>query len=99
MSMRYIARRAKPEDLSEIKAKLKDLDAKLPTPAENLRYFLDYPISEKRYLQYAFLTRKEGTNWVWVCPSIEFVAEDEKAMLELTQAYGLPGPAHLKHLI
>lgn len=96
--MRYIIRREKPEDLSDIKPLIPDVDKQLGAAAENFRRFIRVPFSTHRYAQYTFVTRKTGTNWVWLGTSIELVAEDEQGLFALTERYNVAKPEHLKHL-
>ena len=96
--MRYMVRRPKPEDLSDIKPLIPDVEKQLGAPAENFRRFLRVPFSPQRYAQYTFVTRKVGAGWVWLGTSIEFVAESEKGLFALTDHFKVERPDHLKHL-
>lgn len=96
--MRYIIRRDKPEDLSDIKPLIPDVEKQLGAPAENYRRSIRVPFSTQRYAQYTFVTRKTGASWVWLGTSIELVAEDERGLFALTNRYNVPKPEHLKHL-
>lgn len=98
MAMRYIIRRPKAEDLADIESEIPDLSTKLGTPAENLRTALPVAFSALRTAQYLFQTRKVGTDWIWICPTIELVAEDEKGLFALTDKFKSPKPAHLAYL-
>jgi len=98
MAMRYIIRRQKPEDLSEIKRQIPNLDQKLGKADKEMRRFIQQPISSSRYLSYQFFTRTAGNASTWVCPSVELVAEDEKGLFALTDMLQVPTPEHLKHL-
>ena len=99
MSMRYIIRRQKPEDLKELQSVIPDLTSKLGKPDANLRRGIKVESgSMHQYVQYQFQTRKEGTAYVWICPSIELVAEDEKSLFALTDKFNVPKPSHLQHL-
>lgn len=96
--MRYIFRRPKPEDLAEVKKQIPNLDGQLGQAAENYRRFLKVPVSPLRYVQYTFVTRKQGTAWSWIAPSVELVAEDEKGLFALAEHCGIQKPSHLAHL-
>jgi len=98
MSMRYIIKRTKADDLSEIKAKIPDIETQLGSAAENLRHSASISHSHSQTSQYLFQTRKVTTGWVWVCPTIELVADDEKELFELTDLHGIAKPSHLAHL-
>ncbi len=98
MSMRYIIRRPKAEDFSEIKTKVPDLDAQLGTAAADLRREVLITHSAHRTSQYFFQTKKVGAAWVWTCPTLEVVAENEKGIFQMTKMYNVPKPSHLAHL-
>lgn len=98
MSMRYIIRRNKPEDLTDIKPLIPDVEKQLGAAGENLRRFLRVSMTPLRYAQYTFVTRKTGTGWIWLGTSIELVAEDEKGLFAMTDKFNVPRPEHLKHL-
>ena len=95
MAMRYIIRRPKPEDLTGIRLEVPKLDAQLEKPGENFRRVVEVRKSAVRSVCYQFITRKVGADWVWICPSVEFVAENERGLLELTDKHPVPRPAHL----
>ena len=96
--MRYIYRRQKADDLVEIRAAVPNVETQLGKPGENFRHFIQLSVTELRYAQFTFLTRKSGADWRWVCPSVELVAEDEKGLFALADQFKIPRPAHLKHL-
>lgn len=96
--MRYIFRPSQPEDFSDIKKLIPNLEQELGTPGENFRRFLRVPFSPARYAQFAFLTRKAGANWQWIATSVELVAENEKGLFALTDQFKVPRPEHLAHL-
>ncbi len=96
--MRYLIRREKAENLHELEAEVSGLQEKLGAPAADLRCDIPVVLTEKRYFQLQFLTRKTATGWVWVCPSIELVAEDEKGLVALMAKFQLQKPEHLAHL-
>lgn len=98
MAMRYILRRQRAEDLSEIKSQIPDLEQKLGKADKEMRRFIQFPISATRYLTYQFFTRTAGAASSWVCPSVELVAEDEAGLFALTDMLQVPTPEHLKHL-
>lgn len=96
--MRYLVRREKADNLADLESEVSGLKEKLGTPAAELRCDIPVVLSEKRYFSLQFLTRKTGTGWIWVCPSIEIVAEDEKGLMELLTKFKAGKPAHLAHL-
>ena len=98
MAMRYIIRRTKPEDLSDIKTQVSNLDSVLEKATDGARKTVPVTFNNLDYLTYQFQTRKVGTDFIWVCPTIELVAGDEKALFALTDKFKLPIPAHLAHL-
>lgn len=95
MAMRYIIRRNNAEDLSDLQKKIEGLDTLLGTPADKLRRSIPLVLNPLRTIQYLFLTRKVGTNWVWVCPSIELIAENELGLLDVAQSLGVTELPHL----
>jgi len=98
MAMRYIFRRSTPENYADLRQQIPGLDAQLNTPAENLRRLIRVPFNTMRYAQYTFLTKKKENSWVWICTSIELVAEDEKGLFALTDHFKIPRPSHLSHI-
>ncbi len=96
--MRYLVRREKAENLSELESEISGLTQKLGTAAADLRCDIPVILSEKRSFHFQFMTRKVGTGWIWICPSIELVAENESGLFELIKKFNLPKPAHLAHL-
>src|SRR5688572_30826356 len=98
MAMRYIIRRKKAEDLSDIRPQVPDLDNKLGAAAESLRNAIIVPLTAVRSAQFIFQTRKTDKGWVWICPTIELSAENEKGLFALTKHFNAPKPAHLAHL-
>ena len=97
MSMRYIIRRSKPEDLGELQAKFLGLTEKLGPAGENFRRTVADSQSPMRCVNYRFMAHKVGASWQWICPSIELVGETESDLLALTQAFGVDKAA-LKHI-
>jgi hypothetical protein len=95
MSMRYLIRRPKPEDLTDIKREIANLEAKLDKPLENYRRSVEVNYSPLRSALYQFQTRKSGTGWTWICPSIEIVAENEEGLAAMTEKFKVPRPSHL----
>ena len=95
--MRYIIRRPKSDDFSDVSAKFPDLAEKLGTAGENFKRTIGEIQSPMRSINYKFVTRKVGTAWQWVCPSIELVGETETDLLALTESFGLE-KAQLTHL-
>lgn len=100
MAMRYIYRWPEPEDFSLLKPLIPDLDSQLGKPADKLRRFIKVadPSSLVRYSNYTFLTRKKGNDWIWMCTSVELVAEDEAGLFVLTERHKIPRPSHLSHI-
>lgn len=99
MAMRYIFRRPKSNELSEIYRQIPDLDKKLGSAVENAQRSVRFDLSPQRSAQYMFLAHKTEKGWVWVCPSVELVAENEKDLLDLTDQFKVHRPAHLTHLV
>lgn len=95
MAMRYIIRRTKPEDLTEIKREVSNLDAQLSKAGENFRRSIEVSYTPMRSAVYTFSTKKVDANWVWVCPSVELVAESEAGIFELTSKFKVEKPSHL----
>lgn len=95
MSMRYIIRRSKPDDLTEIKREVPDLEKQLEKPLENYRRPVEVTYSNLRSAVFQFMTRKVGNDWVWVCPSVELVAENEEGLCALTDKFKASRPNHL----
>lgn len=102
MAMRYLIRRSKSEDLSEIKRDIPDLDAKLGTVGSDYgtagadyRREVELRLTPERHITYQFAPKKNGTNWVWTCPSIEIVAEDDAGLYALCDRLKAPHPTHL----
>ena len=98
MAMRYLIRRNKPEQIADLKKEIHDLDKQLGSPAADLRRYIRIPFSPMRHAHFTFLTKKAGESWVWTCPSIELVAEDEAGLFTLTERYGVAKPSHLAHI-
>ena len=96
--MRYLVRREKAENLTELESEVSGLTEKLGTAAADLRCDIPVILTEKRSFRYQFMTRKVGAGWIWICPSIEIVAENESGLFELLKKFNLPKPAHLAHL-
>ena len=93
--MRYIIRRSKPEELSEIREQIPDLETLVGKPAENLRRVVPLSLSPLRSIHFLFLTRKTESGWTWVCPSVELNAENEKGLFALADHLHVPRPTHL----
>ena len=98
MAMRYLIRREKAEDFSDIKSQISDLEQKLGTADEGLRRDLKVRFDDHSTAMYQFLPRKTGGGWQWVCPTIELLAKDEPGLFALTSKFGVPIPQHLAHL-
>ena len=95
MSMRYIIRRTKPDDLTDIRRDISNLDTQLNRPGENYRRFIEVNFTPMRSAVYQFSTRKVNNAWSWVCPCIELVAENEEGMFSLTEKFKVAKPSHL----
>lgn len=96
--MRYIIRRQNPEDLSALKKDFPNLDSELSKAADGLRRTLQLSMSNLERVSYQLMTKKKGSDWVWTCPSVELVAENEQGLFDLLKRFSLPAPAHLAHL-
>lgn len=102
MAMRYIIRRTKSDDLSEVKRDIPDLDSKLGsvgadygTAGAHYRREIEVRLTPNRHLTYQFIPKKSGTAWVWTCPSVELVAEDDAGLFALCDRLKAPHPSHL----
>lgn len=95
MAMRYIIRRKNSEDLSDIRRDVSNLDSQLDKPGENLRRTVEVTFSPMRSAVYQFNTKKTGTSWVWVCPCVELVAENEEGLFKLLERFNVEKPSHL----
>ena len=93
MSMRYLIRRPNPEEISSIK--VSDLSAQLGTPAANMRRHIKVIQSASRSLYYTFYSRKTDKGFVWVCPSLELVAESESDLREMAKEANVQSLPHL----
>ncbi|NBX92666.1 MAG: hypothetical protein EBQ85_05465 [Proteobacteria bacterium] len=98
MAMRYIIRRSQPEDLSAIKKEFPQLDSELSKAGDGLRKTVAVSVSNLERVNYQFQTKKTGTEWVWICPTIELVADNEPALFALMERFSVAPPAHLAHL-
>ncbi|NBV50137.1 hypothetical protein EBR78_02820 [bacterium] len=98
MAMRYILRRTQPEDLAIIRKDVGQLDEQLGKPADGLKRTVGLSISNLEKVNYLLVTKKIGSEWIWICPSVELVAENEPGLFKLMQRFSLPAPAHLAHL-
>lgn len=95
MSMRYLIRRTHSEDLSSIRAEVADLDSQLEKPGDGFRRSIEVPYNKVRSAVYQFSTKKVGANWVWICPSVEVVAENEEGLFALLEKFKVEKPSHL----
>ena len=98
MAMRYIIRRSSPEDLSGIKKDLPQLDNQLEKPSDGMKRTYTVTISPMEKINYLLVTKKQGSTWIWTCPSIELVSENEAGLFALMKRFSLQAPAHLAHL-
>lgn len=96
MGMRYIIRRVKPEDLSELEPLLGNLEKRLGAAAINLRRQLKVHHTPLRTTTYSFMTRQTESGFIWVCPSLELTAESEKGLRELANKYNVRDFPHLE---
>src|SRR5271165_4504341 len=95
MSIRYVVRPQKPEDLSDVRARIPDVDAQLPKPADNLRREIEVHLTPSRSALYVLMTRKTEAGFIWICPSVEFSAENEEGLFALCDQFHFPKPTHL----
>lgn len=98
MSMRYLIRRQNPEKFDDIRAVVRDLDIQLGSPGENFQREVEQGFNTRRSAHYIFGTRKAASGWVWVCPTIELVAENEEGLFALLDYFKTTKPTHLAHL-
>lgn len=96
--MRYIIRRKNSEDLNDLKKEFPQLDQTLEKAGDGLKRNLQISLSNLERVNYLFLTKKKGTEWVWTCPSIELVADNEASLFALMKRFSLSAPEHLAHL-
>lgn len=96
--MRYIIRRSNPEDLTALKKDIPKLDSQLEKASDGLRRIIPITLNNLERMNYLLLTQKKGSDWVWVCPSVELVAENEQGLFSLMERFSLQPPAHLAHL-
>lgn len=95
MAMRYIIRRKNTEDLTDIRREVSNLDAQLEKPGDGFRRSIEVAYSNLQSAVYQFFTKKVGTSWVWVCPCIEIVAENEEGLFKLLEKFNVEKPSHL----
>lgn len=102
MAMRYLIRRTKSEDLADIKRDVPDLDSQLGTVGSDqgtagadYRKQVELRLTPNRHITYQFIPKKSGANWIWTCPSIELVAEDDAGLYALCDRLKAPHPSHL----
>jgi len=96
--MRYIIRRSNPEDLNSLKKDIPNLDSQLEKASDGLRRIVPVTLSNLDSINYLLLTQKKGTDWVWTCPSVELVSENEQGLFGLMERLQVQPPAHLAHL-
>lgn len=96
--MRYIIRRSNPEDLTTLKKDIPQWDSSLEKAADGLRRILPVTLNNLDRINYLLLTQKKGADWIWVCPSVELIAENEKGLFNLMARFSIEPPAHLAHL-
>lgn len=95
MSMRYLIRRQNPEKFDDIRAVVRDLDIQLGSPGENFQRKVEQGFNPHRSAHYIFITRKVVSGWVWICSTIELVAENEKGLFALLDYFKTTKPIHL----
>lgn len=96
--MRYIIRRSNPEDLASLKGDVPELEKTLEKASDGLRRVIPVTLSNLDKINYLLLTEKKGSDWVWTCPSVELVAENEQGLFKLMERLSVEPPAHLAHL-
>lgn len=102
MSMRYLIRRANPEDLNEIRKIVPNLEDQLGDasvlvgPQEGLRRPINVAFSATRSVQYSFFAQKTGESYRWICPSLELVAENEPELRAMAQEFEVKDLSHLE---
>ncbi len=95
MSMRYIIRRPKPEDLDQVRGFVSDLDKQLGEPGADLRRELWHVISPMQRVVFDVTARKVGEKYQWVCHTVELVAETEPDFRKLSQQFQVTDLSHL----
>lgn len=95
MAMRYIVRRKDSADFADLKKQVPTLDQVLDKPGDNSRREVTLRVGPERHFTFQFFTRKTGTTYQWVCPSVEIVAENETGLFAMTDILGVGRPAHL----
>jgi len=95
MGMRYLIRRAKADDFSDLKGILGDIEKQLGTPGKDLRRNVKIVDTPHRHTLYTFMTRKQGEGFIWVCPSVELNAEDETSLLALAKKHNINDLPHI----
>lgn len=95
MSMRYIIRRQRPENLDEIRNYVRNLDTLLGPPGADLRREIPVGFSATQRIVFTVTTKKADKDFQWVCHSIEIVAETEPEFMALAQRLGVHNLSHL----
>lgn len=98
MAMRYIIRRSEPENFSSLSADLPDLEKQLEKPGDGMQKVFPVKLNALERVNYLFVTKKKEAQWVWTCPSIELVADNEAGLFSLMERFSIAPPAHLAHL-
>ncbi len=93
--MRYIVRRKNPTDFSDLKKEVSDLETQLGKAGDNSRRVIKVRVNAERYFTYPFFTRKNATDFEWICSSVEVVAENETGLFAMTDKLGVERPSHL----
>jgi len=98
MAMRYIIRRPDPENLAPLSSDLPNLPSSLENPGDGMKRVVPVKINNMERVNYLFISKKKDTQWVWTCPSIELVSENEAGLFSLMERFSIAPPAHLAHL-
>jgi hypothetical protein len=95
MAMRYIIRRKNSNDLTDIRGEVSNLDSQLNKAGDGLKRAVEVSFNPLRSAIYQFSAKKIGSNWEWVCPCIELVAENEEGLFTLLEKFNVEKPSHL----
>ncbi len=95
MAMRYIIRRKNSEDLTDIRREISNLDSLLAKAGDGLRRSVEVSFSPLRSAVYQFSGKKVDALWIWSCPCIEIVAENEEGLFNLLEKFQVEKPSHL----
>lgn len=98
MAMRYIIRRPDPENFSSLSSDLPQVEKELEKPGVGMQKTFSVKLNTLERINYLFVTKKKEAQWVWTCPSIELVADNEAGLFSLMERFSIAPPAHLAHL-